>query len=72
MNLDQNVTMVIKHSAQGPLLLEDNNRRLRLLTTKEDIVLNLWIHIPFLSYHFAFFVFKLLSVRATAHNRCDA
>ena len=36
-----------KRLTQGPLLLEDDDRRLRLPTTKEDIVLNLWIHIPF-------------------------
>ena len=36
-----------KRLIQGPLLLEDDDRRLRLPTTKEDIVLNLRIHIPF-------------------------
>ena len=27
-------------------MLDKDNRRLRLLTTREDIVLNTWIHIP--------------------------
>ena len=57
--LESSLTMVIR-LAQGPLLLEDDNRRLRLLTTREDIVLNPWIHIPFCvivllsCFHFAF------------------
>ena len=59
MNLDQNDTMVIKHSAQGPLLLEDDNRGLRLLTTREEIVSKPLDPYTFLCYRIAFFNFTL-------------
>ena len=50
-----------KRLTQGPLLLEDNDRRLRLPTTKEDINLNLWIHIPFWVIVLLSLFFNLLS-----------
>ena len=45
MNLDQ-VSQRWYRLAQGPLLLEEDDRRLRLPTTRKDTVLNPWIHIP--------------------------
>ena len=46
-------------SAQGPLLLEDDNRRLRLPTTREDIVSKPSDPYTPLCYRIAFFVLPI-------------